>query len=79
MEIEINMTCISDHCPKCHSSTEFVEDIGDVEIPSTLEILFECTCGLKYVRKIKLEVVEPCIHCMDAPEGGTCIYCGAGG
>jgi len=57
MEIEINMTCITDHCPKCHSSAEFVEDFGDVEIPGTIdEIPFECTCGHKWTRTIKLEV-----------------------
>lgn len=54
MEIEINMTCVTDHCPKCHSSVEWTEDVGDVEIPGEIEVPFECTCGHKYTRVITL-------------------------
>jgi hypothetical protein len=58
MEIEINMTCVTDHCPKCKSSVEWTEDIGDVEIPDVIEIPFECTCGHSFVSKIRLTKEE---------------------
>ena len=59
MEIEINMTCITDNCPKCGATTEFTEDLGDVSIPGEIEdIPFECECGCSYERTIRLMIGE---------------------